>query len=452
MAAYGALVSLMYIIDQIQTHPRPPISIDQNQVESLTQLISSLQKFLEIYYPQRGYTEEEDEWESCIAEAAYHAEDVIESYIVDQIRARLKIDVQHIISFQFYQGLQKVIEDMNLIKIEIEEKVVVQDQLHVMKSVNPAAGSSRSTSTRKNVTMIGFDDVLLQMLDKVTGGGLNLQILPIVGMGGIGKTTLAQITYVSPLVHYHFDIRAWSTISQEYNAREILGQVLGQVDKGNEVDLSEDEQGLHLYQYLIGRRYFIVMDDMWNIEAWDQVRRFFPNNKNGSRIVVTTRLSNLASQFNYSNGLHLKFLDEYASWDPFCKTVFGEEACPLELEDVGQKIVKGCKGLRLSVVVIGGLLSKSGRTKESWGLFEKNLSSIVNLEENRSCLQVLYMNYNNLPVYLKPCFLCMGTYVEDAVIPVSYLVPFFVAMGYVKPIIGKCLEEIYSRRVCRRTC
>ncbi|XP_042047779.1 uncharacterized protein LOC121793808 [Salvia splendens] len=148
MAAYGALVSLMYIIDQIQTHPRPPISIDQNQVESLTQLISSLQKFLDSYSPHRGYTEEEDEWESRIAEAAYHAEDVIQSYIVDQIRARLKIDVQHIISFQFYQGLQKVIEDMNLIKIEIEEKVVVQDQLHVMKFVNPAAGLSRSTSTQ----------------------------------------------------------------------------------------------------------------------------------------------------------------------------------------------------------------------------------------------------------------------------------------------------------------
>ncbi|XP_042056205.1 putative late blight resistance protein homolog R1A-3 [Salvia splendens] len=275
---------------------------------------------------------------------------------------------------------------MNLIKIEIEEKVVVQDQLHVMKSVNPAAGSSRSSSTRKNVTMIGFNDVLLQMLDKITGGGLDLQILPIVGMGGIDKTTLAQNIYVSPLVNQRFDIRAWSTISQEYNAREILGQVLGQVDKGNGVDLSEDELGLHLYQYLIGRRYFIVMDDMWNIEAW----RFFPNNKNGSRIVVTTRLSDLASQFNYSNGLDLKFLDEHASWDLFCKTVFREEACPLEFEGIGKNIVKGCKGLPLSVVVIGEVLSKS----------------------------------------------------EHAVIPVSFVVPFFVAMGYVKPIIGKCLEEI----------
>ncbi|XP_047959697.1 putative late blight resistance protein homolog R1B-16 [Salvia hispanica] len=180
---------------------------------------------------------------------------------------------------------------------------------------------------------------------------------------------------------------------------------------------------------------------MWNIESWDGVRRFFPDNKNGSRIVVTTRLSNLASQFNYSSGLDLKFLDKYASWDLFCKTVFGEEACPLELEDVGKKIVEGCKGLPLSVAVIGGLLSKSERTKESWGLFEKNISSIVNLDKDESCLQVLYMSYNNLPIHLKPCFLFMGKYFEDEVISNNEFILSSIAEGFVKLINGKSVEE-----------
>ncbi|XP_047974879.1 putative late blight resistance protein homolog R1B-17 [Salvia hispanica] len=464
MAAYGALVSVMHIIGQIQTLPSAPISILPKQVESLTLVITSLQKFLESYSPHRGYTEQEDVWESRIAEAAYEAEDVIESYIVDQIRARSETDVEHINSAEFYQGLHKVIENMNVIKIEIEEKVVLRDQLQIVKSASTAAAaSSRSASAAHKVTMVGFDDVLDQLLDTITGGGLNRQIIPIAGMGGIGKTTLARNIYVSPLVQHHFFVCAWSAISQECNAREVLREILRQVpiqvdleDEDEEKkkkkkkkkrieDLSADELGEKLYKQLIGRKYFIVMDDMWNIEAWDRVRRFFPDDKNGSRIVVTTRLSNLASQFNNCNGFDLEFLDEYASWDLFCRTVFGKKACPLELEDVGKKIVKGCKGLPLSIVVIGGLLSKS--EKESWGLYEKNLSSIVNLEDNERCLQILYMSYNNLPTYLKPCFLYFGRYGEDEVIRISQLILELAAEGLLKPINGKSLEEVAEKYV-----
>ncbi|KAL1531017.1 mitochondrial processing peptidase [Salvia divinorum] len=121
---------------------------------------------------------------SRIAGAAYDAEDVIESYIVDQIQLRSRCDEETISYAEFYQGVQKVIENMNLIMIEIEEKWGEQDQQHIIKSLSTAAapGSSRSTSAAQNVTMIGFDDVLYQMLDKITGGLPDLQILLIVGM------------------------------------------------------------------------------------------------------------------------------------------------------------------------------------------------------------------------------------------------------------------------------
>ncbi|XP_047962020.1 putative late blight resistance protein homolog R1B-16 [Salvia hispanica] len=155
----------------------------------------------------------------------------------------------------------------------------------------------------------------------------------------------------------------------------------------------------------------------------------------------TTRLSNLASQFNYSRGLDMKILDEYDGWNLFSNIVFREESCPLELEDIGKKIVKACKGLPLAIVVIGGLLSKSERTRESWELSEKDLSSIVNLDDYERCLQILYLSYSNLPVHLKLCLLYMGSYDKDCVIRMSYLIPFFVAEGFVKPINGKCLEE-----------
>ena len=105
------------------------------------------------------------------------------------------------------------------------------------------------------------------------------------------------------------------------------------------------------------------MDDIWSVESCDKLKFFFPDYGNGSRIVVTTRLSNVASFFS-SSSLRMNFLDRDKSWDLLRKTTFPQEDCPLELEDIGKKIAEKCKGLPLSIAVIGGFLAKSSRAKE----------------------------------------------------------------------------------------
>ncbi|XP_057771141.1 putative late blight resistance protein homolog R1B-16 isoform X3 [Salvia miltiorrhiza] len=302
--------------------------------------------------------------------------------------------------------------------------------------------------------MVGVDDVKLQMMDKLTNNCLDLQIIPIVGMGGTGKTTLARNIYQERLIMEHFDICAWTTISQEYNIRDLLAEVLAQLiaEKVNQ-DLNEHELGGRLYKHLYGRRYLIIMDDMWSIEAWDRVRNYFPNNNNGSRIVVTTRLSNLASTLPNSDSIRTELLDEANSWELLSKTVFGEKKCPLELEQVGKKIGKSCRGLPLSIVVVGGLLAKSEHTTEYWEYIEENLNSIVNLEDDERCLKLLHLSYKQLPIYLKPCFLYMGTFPEDASISTAWLMKLWVAEGFLKPVTGKSLEEVaqeYFKDLCDR--
>ncbi|KAK6148791.1 hypothetical protein DH2020_016316 [Rehmannia glutinosa] len=298
----------------------------------------------------------------------------------------------------------------------------------------------------QNMTRMGFDDVLIEIMDKLTGQQSNRQIIPIVGMGGIGKTTLARNIYVNPLIVHHFDILAWTTISQEYNAKESLLEVLLCLKTiENRESLSqfgEDVLGEKLYKSLLGRRYLIVMDDIWNIKVWDKMKFFFPNNSNGSRILITTRLSNLASELSGSHGHEMNFLDEEKSWDLLRKHVFGEESFPLELEETGKKIAKSCKGLPLSIVVVGGFLAKSQKTRAYWEYVAENLNSIVNLEDDKRCLKILYMSYKQLPVHLKPCFLYMGVFPEDARIRVSRLIKLWVAEGFLKPVHGKSLEMV----------
>ncbi|XP_047957436.1 putative late blight resistance protein homolog R1B-16 [Salvia hispanica] len=457
MAAYGALVSLMHIIDTLHKHPSPPISIHPKQTDSLTEKVTFLENFLEIYNPHLDYSKEADPLESSIADAAYAAEDIIEAHVVDQI----KTDGGKTSPDSLYEALEKVIGDMDLIKreaMEIKQTLGIQHQLHTKSTPSSSLKSSaiakesstkstpsdslKSSPIAKKSSMVGAEEALLEMKDKLTSDRRDLQIIPIVGMGGSGKTTLAINIYQDRLIKEHFHVSAWVAISQEYNIQEMLVRILRQLDKDIGQTSSVEGLGEILYKHIFGRKYLIILDDMWSIKAWDGIRRFLPDNKNGSRIVVTTRLSNLGSDLSHSKNLEMSLLNEVDSWELLSKTVFGEKSCPPEMVEIGKRIGKSCKGLPLSIVVIGGLLSKSNHTSEFWESMEENLNSIVNSEDDERCVKILHMSYKQLPVYLKPCLLWMGIFGEDKVIRRSTLVELWVAEGILKPISGKSLEEI----------
>ncbi|KAL8538106.1 hypothetical protein ACS0TY_000166 [Phlomoides rotata] len=447
MASYAALLSLMHTLNQIKNHPRPPISIHQQHLHSLTQNLSFFQDFLERH---SSSDEDDDDLETRIAHAAYAAEDVIETHIVDQIDQARSTSNRgvHISSVNLYGGLERVIQDMDLIRNEVMEIKNIgaqhHDQLRTHSSVSIA--SVRPASKWQSNTAMAFDEVLIyDVLDKLTGQQQNLQVVSIVGMGGIGKTTFAHNIYSNLLIVQRFDILAWVTISQEYSRGSIL-QVLFQEINGSNHDLSdmsEDEIGERVRKELWDRRYLIVIDDLWSIEAWDCVKSFFPDNNNGSRIMITTRLSNLAFELSTSQAFQMNFLDGDKSWNLLCKIVFGEELdCPVELEDIGKEIARSCRGLPLSIVVVGGLLTKSNMTRAHWEYILQNLNSLINLEDGEYCLQILRTSYKNLPIHLKPCFLYMGVLREYKKIRVTKLIELWVAEGVLRPNKDKRLEEV----------
>ncbi|KAL8464480.1 hypothetical protein ACS0TY_034126 [Phlomoides rotata] len=130
-------------------------------------------------------------------------------------------------------------------------------------------------------------------------------------------------------------------------------------------------------------------------------------------------------------------IDEDESWNLFCKIVFGKDDCPIELEKIGKKIVKNCKGLPLSIVVIGGLLTKYEGTRKFREYTLENITSSAHKFGTD-----LYTSFKELPMHLKPCFLYMGIFQEDEKIRVSQLIKLWVAEGFLKPINGKSLEVV----------
>ncbi|KAL7114608.1 hypothetical protein ACP275_04G131500 [Erythranthe tilingii] len=183
------------------------------------------------------------------------------------------------------------------------------------------------------------------------------------------------------------------------------------------------------------------MDDMWDIKACDMVKRFLPDNNNGSRILVTTRLMKLAVDIGSCSPYQLNLLEKSQSWDLLREKIFAKERCPDELEGTGKSIAKKCRGLPLALVVIAGVLAKS-KTKEHWVSIEKDVTSAVNNQDDESCMKILLLSYYNLPIHLKPCFLYFAVFPENHIIKVERLVRLWVAEGFIRKCGHKSLEEI----------
>lgn len=135
----------------------------------------------------------------------------------------------------------------------------------------------------------------------------------------------------------HFDIRVWVTVSQEYRVQEVFEGLLGSM---NQLNVKMDDQLAYcLYKTLKDLRYLVVIDDMWDTKFWNQVRRFFPNDKNGSRIILTTRIVEVAEAANTSSLLHqMPLLDSENSWKLLCEKVFADGVCPENFIEIGKEI------------------------------------------------------------------------------------------------------------------
>ncbi|KAL8529848.1 hypothetical protein ACS0TY_007053 [Phlomoides rotata] len=214
MAAYAAVVSLMNTIDSIHNHPLHYSSLEKKQIQSLQKIIGSLLDFIESNNCHGGSKEEEN-LESRIASAARTAEDVIESHVVDQILGET--------SSTSLLDLERVLKDMNSVKEEVMQFKEFKDQQP--PSYSMSAASSKPLSTTKNV-MVGFDDELELLMDRLTGQQPNLQIIPIVGMSGIEDHKIHLSRLIKLLVAEGF-LKTSKVESLEEVAHDYLKDLVG---------------------------------------------------------------------------------------------------------------------------------------------------------------------------------------------------------------------------------
>ncbi|TMW92217.1 hypothetical protein EJD97_013334 [Solanum chilense] len=276
------------------------------------------------------------------------------------------------------ESLQRVAKDIDCV---LEESKKIQHHKGRQASMwSLARDTSSSENLQVSNNMMGRDKEEKRMLEELTRGSTDeLKVIPIVGMGGIGKTTLAKQVFNHPSIQSHFDVRAWATISKEYNVKEILISLLQSIIKIDHNVYSRDESELAdiLQKKLKRKRYLIVMDDMWSYKAWDDMRQCFPVDDNRSRILLTSRHTEVAIYASSSNlSLKMSLMNSDESWNLFKSKAFANESFPPELVPIGEQIANKCQGLPLTIVVVAGILSKSKRTKEEWENVAENIKSL----------------------------------------------------------------------------
>ncbi|PSS29089.1 Late blight resistance protein like [Actinidia chinensis var. chinensis] len=311
--------------------------------------------------------------------------------------------------------------------------------------------SKEYTPTGEEETIVGFEEEVLIIKEQLTGVPKQLDVISIVGMPGIGKTTLAIKVYNDPLVAYHFHIRAWITISQEYVKRDLLCGLLSSVmhhtygvDQMSDEEvnqMSDEKLAQRLYKSLKGRRYFIVMDDIWDRRVWFDLNTCFPNDNNGSRIMFTSRNEHVALLSKSSRLLHLRFLTDDESWVLFQQKVFQRETCPPQLTEIGKHIAKKCQGVPLVIVVVAGILTNEEKSPDQWEKVGKTIKSQMTADP-QIWLKTLALSYNHLPHHLKPCFLYFGLFPEDYQVPVWKLIWLWMAEGFIRETAEKSLEDV----------
>ncbi|XP_073278533.1 putative late blight resistance protein homolog R1A-10 [Primulina huaijiensis] len=446
--AYAALVSLAQTLKQVQVEDCVQVLFGgTKEHESLHENIMRLVKFLEEFPEEHAPAVRP--LEEATRDAAYELEDHIERYVTlsdkflhestDNEKNTSLITLKDTLH-KHIEGVKSLIEHVGSIlevATEVKNAFTAEDSSIRSDTSSSASGSSRHEPSEQE-KLVGVRNDLIQIMDRVTGYESNLQIIPIVGTGGIGKTTLARNVYSDLLIEQHFDVRHWATVSQEFRVREVLQGLLCKEGEATEHAETLIER---VYKNLKNRRYLFVLDDMWHDEVWDRVRRAFPDDNNGSRIIITTRLSDVASAVDSLSPLHrMEFLNEDQSWDLLRERVYGQEHCPRQLEEVGKLIARNCKGLPLTIVVIAGLL-KVNKTKDYWASVAKNINEAIATNDDKF-FAILSLSYDNLPHHLKACFLYMGIFPEDYMIPANKLIKLWVAEGFLKPSRSENLEEV----------
>ncbi|CAO2200294.1 unnamed protein product [Urochloa humidicola] len=413
----------------------------RKEVGFLQSELAEMDAFLEKMDSADELDPQATKWRKDIIEMSYNIEDCIDDFMqhvgeADDEMGILKKASQYLTTFKDRRRLANQFQEIKAQVMEASDRRKRYDQpisISAPVTIDPRLSAMYTDSS----SLVGIDAQKIELVNWAMDKEQQLKVMAIVGLGGLGKTTLANQVHCE--VGGMFDCKAIVSVSQKPDMMGLFNSLLTQLGLDTYSHSCQLQDPINkLMGHLRDKRYLIIVDDLWdNNRAWEIIQCAFPRNNQCSRVMITTRNENLARSCCGNRGCiyNMKPLSEKDSKKLFFGRIFGsEDSCPFDLKKASYEILKKCDGLPLAIITMASMLAcqTPSRMKGQWEYIQNSLFDKFATNSNyKDMMYILDLSYRNLPRQLKACYLYLGSYPEDHKIDRVELVRRWVVEGFV---------------------
>ncbi|KAH0720779.1 hypothetical protein KY290_005761 [Solanum tuberosum] len=417
-------------------------------LEMLTQNVSLIQAF--IHDAERRQVEDQAVklWLNRLESAAENAEYVFDKFRYESLKRQVKIrnnPMRKVSDFFSHTAFKnKLSRKINNINEELRGINKVARDLGLQSLMVPPRKILPIRETDSIVVpsnVVGRDNDVAEIKEKILTirEDIDLCTIPIVGMGGLGKTTVAKRIFNDEQIEKHFEKRVWLCLPEMSEIKSFLELILESLTKRKVEVQSRDIIVKKLQDELAGRKYLLVLDDLWRVDPtlWDEFVDTLRgiNTSRGNFILVTTRMELMASTVATVLGPHmLEKLSADHCWSIFKQRAFVDGKIPDEIVSMEKRIVEMCQGLPLAASVLGGVLRS--KEKHEWqAILDGNpLVAGENDKGEKSIKKILKLSYDYLPSpQLKKCLAYFAMFPKDFEFEKEQLIQLWMAEGFLHP-------------------
>uniref|UniRef100_A0A2N9IY72 Disease resistance protein RGA3 n=1 Tax=Fagus sylvatica TaxID=28930 RepID=A0A2N9IY72_FAGSY len=308
----------------------------KTEIENLRNTVSTIQAVILDAEKQSSHSHQIKDWLTKLKDVLHDADELLDDFSTEVLRHKVMTKKVHIFSSSsnWLAFSPKIVHEIKAIRERLKAIEKDKESFHFIQSYIEPQVMNRDRETYSFVLeeeVVGREDDKEAIIQRLFDVNVieNISIIPIIGIGGLGKTTLAQLVYNDENVKKGFELKLWICISDIFDVKRIVKEILEQLTK-KKYEGSLETLQIQLREHLNGKKYLLVLDDLWNEDnnKWLLLRNLLMVGARGSRIIVTTRSEMVARLTGTTSWHALEGLPQEKAWSLFVKLAFEQGQLP----------------------------------------------------------------------------------------------------------------------------